>query len=417
MRARDDRLWKSYCELVREALVCMRNRHFARIDHALPSPTLLLSCPRLPTVFLPKQSTWFDEVRTSDFKSRKWFVRFRVPGVGEDLTLLGKGSADHGGDVDESQAQKALSPLLYFHGGKPAVSEPSHLQMLYSRLVAVAPSFVIPKTKFVAAVRDALYDVLAGAKSHVQMVASKLALRDSRLPGRGEAAQAWWWGGEGVLPTWGMPPRQSTARFPPPGFAGVHPCQRAHKHTPPHPCMRMHFASLVSLGGHGATLPLLPPSKGMVGAAGLALAGLEGTNTMVDAMHAAMEHVLAPVLAIVTTIADLMMLETPSGLDWRMFLLRLRCARGGRQARGGGGGRGCACVAAGDPLRPLLPRGAGWCSLAFPLGTHRAPYACGCACWRRTFAPAPPRLPSQSPCSAVLSSPRAPALAVPGFFG
>lgn len=101
-----------------------------------------------------------------------------------------------------------------------------------------------------------------------------------------------------------------------------------------------------------SSLPLLPSSKLSLGpgasglhsttagsaAAGVGSAGASGSsgsgsgsgavsiagNTAVDALHAAMEHVLAPVLACVSTIADIMCIDASTGLDWRLFLLRLR---------------------------------------------------------------------------------------------
>jgi hypothetical protein len=142
------------------------------------SSSCLLSCAC--------QAFWFEEIKTTSFTSKKWFVHSRVPD--KSRGALRDGEEEEAG-VGGEQAESALSPLLFFHGGKSSVGEPLHLQALHSRLQAIAPSYLISKTKFVASVRETLYDVLSAAKTHMHLVAAKAAVREARLPGRGTSGR------------------------------------------------------------------------------------------------------------------------------------------------------------------------------------------------------------------------------------
>jgi hypothetical protein len=45
---------------------------------------------------------------------------------------------------------------------------------------------------------------------------------------------------------------------------------------------------------------------------------------MSDASHAALLRVLTPAIAAVSTVADCLAYDAPSGFDWRSFLVRLQ---------------------------------------------------------------------------------------------
>ncbi len=124
------------------------------------------------------QVLWIEDIRSSSFTSKKWFVRRRSSGLG-GATDGRDGSGSDSGSDDE-QSNKTVSPLRFFKGARTSAVDPQHLHMLYDRLHAIAPSFVVNRVKFVATMRECLFDILGSAKARVQQLAAKQALRDAR---------------------------------------------------------------------------------------------------------------------------------------------------------------------------------------------------------------------------------------------
>ena len=92
----------------------------------------------------------------------------------------------------------------------------------------------------------------------------------------------------------------------------------------------------VGASNGAVSLPLLPgatkagSSVSAISVGGSVTAGVavrdDVSRVATDALHTAFEHILATVLDCVTVAADVLGYDSPGGIDWRAFILRLRYA-------------------------------------------------------------------------------------------
>ena len=126
------------------------------------------------------QVLWIEDIRTSSFSSKRWFVRRRSLGGADEK------SGSDSNDEDEGHQ----SPLRFFKGARASATDPSFLRLMYERLYAIAPSYMVNRVKFIATMRECLFEILGTAKDRVHKLAAKQALREARLRPAGSGTGA-----------------------------------------------------------------------------------------------------------------------------------------------------------------------------------------------------------------------------------